>query len=92
MAAHPNINRDDIKSAVYAAVDEAVDLLCVTIGIPDVDPVDAKAAELWAVAYPSRGTWSSAIRAINEGTISAAILRADVEAVLRLARHSLEAA
>lgn len=58
-----DLTRDEIKAAVYAAVDETVDMVCTMIGIPDVDPVELKAAELY--------------EAVNEGCTWAALIASD---------------
>ena len=51
-----NVTRDDIKAAVQEALDEAVDLLCDTIGIPKTDPVETLARECWMAANESDDT------------------------------------
>lgn len=63
-----NVTREDIRDAMYAAVDETIDTLWPMLGIPD-HPVIARANELHDIAWPDvdrryrdRDVWETCIR------------------------------
>ena len=69
--------RESVRAAMYSAVDETLDALWPFLGIPEVDPVEAKAQELWEVGNPgSVARWSHVSEAIRD-------------VYLRMARHVL---